>query len=30
MSILEQLESPTFKVTKSDKLLIAYIKRKYR
>ncbi|MFL8738024.1 MurR/RpiR family transcriptional regulator [Clostridioides difficile] len=26
MSILEQLESPTFKVTKSDKLLIAYIK----
>ncbi|NMS88791.1 MurR/RpiR family transcriptional regulator [Clostridioides difficile] len=26
MSILEQLESPAFKVTKSDKLLIAYIK----
>lgn len=26
MSILEQLESPTFKVTKSDKLLITYIK----
>ena len=26
MSILEQLESPTFKVTKSDKLLIDYIK----